>query len=192
MSRKKSKTGRKPEPKGPVPPPGFDLYLGLDRAHGEARSRLKKAASAFQAKTGISPRVRSHVYRDGSMDAELTVDLPRKMDPVEAMKRLEESFGTENSRGLWFQVGANFTTVEREGFSPSGTVDRRRGLEGVGMHYRRMWGVRGSPRTAVFADAFGTMESRVIPAMRARPYSRKVESLYIRVHWNPEGTKPRR
>ena len=165
-----------------------------EQAHAEAEAaiaaRLEDTRFALEGE-GIGARTSYHSYKDRTIDGEIVIDIRRGDDAVEVMRKLEEAFSVENRRGLWFQVGARFAVREGEEELASGIVDRRKGMDEVGMHYRRMYSQDKHERTAQIIEPFLAMERQAIPAME-RKYGRKAQSVFVRLHWNPDYKKPKR
>lgn len=132
-----------------------------------------------------------HEYRDGTVDGEIVLYVDRGEDAIKMMQDLEAAFGMDNQRGVWFQVGARFAVKEGEEKEASGIVDRRRGVDEVSLYYRKMFASSEHDRKQIFFDAFGTMQHTTIPAMQDK-YGRKAETIFVRMHWNPDNEKPRR
>jgi len=143
---------------------------------------------------GIEARVYVHAYKDGSVDGELSITVPRGMSSEEIGKRLETAFGHEPGglgRGFWFSIGARASIKEDE------TVYRRyKGMNQIGMYYRQV-------KSAKLIDNFLSLHSfrvskktgrKHVPLTEAieEKYRRKVEMVYIRLNWNPDNEQPKR
>lgn len=132
-----------------------------------------------------------HRYRNGEVDGELTVAVPRGVDPVELTKKVETAFGMDNQPGIWFQVAVRFGVPKGDYQKAEEWYKRHKGSLDFGLHYRRMFNRDDSQRRAIFGDAFGMMEHRVIGAVQDK-YARKVNTIVVRMHWNPQHKKPER
>jgi hypothetical protein len=171
-------------------PAGFDVFPGQGSAYDRIVRRLADTQDALEA-FELAGRLRTHQYKNGEVDGEIVVDVERGQDAVDLARKLEQAFGMANQRGVWFQVGARFAVREGEWEAASGIVDRRKGMDEVTMYYRKMYSKDDQVRRGIFGDAFGMMEHKVIPRMEHK-YGRKAQTVFVRLHWNPEGKKPRR
>ena len=142
---------------------------------------------------GIESTVRSHEYRDKSIDGELSVFIERGQDASDIMKRVEEAFGTENIRQTWMSLGVRFGVAKGDLEQAETRYDRHKGMFEAWMYWRQMFRRTSdeSERKAQIIDPFGRMESQVIPGIQDE-YDRKVHQIIVRLHWNPNGDKPDR
>lgn len=185
-----SRKRKRPVKERPKAPRGFVTFAGKDQASRKIDRRLEDTQAALES-FGIEGDTKVHSYTDGTIDGELVIAIGRGMSGVDAMRKLEVAFGMDNERGLWFQVGARFAVREGEEKNSSGVVDRRKGLDEVTLYWRRMFAKDDQVRTGIFGDAFGTMQHVVIPSMEDK-YGRKTDSIFVRLHWNPDHEKPNR
>lgn len=186
----RSESGKRPARKAPQAPQGFDVTVGQEAAADKIRKRLADTQDALEA-LERDGHMSMHEYRDGTVDGEIVLYVDRGEDAIRMMQDLEAAFGMDNQRGVWFQVGARFAVKEGEEKEASGIVDRRRGVDEVSLYYRKMFAAGEHDRKQIFFDAFGTMQHQTIPAMQDK-YGRKAETIFVRMHWNPDNEKPRR
>lgn len=178
------------------------LSSGVPKKHGERvrnawrtahvsdeiETLLADAAECVANKFGHRPHQHFVRNRDGTIDAQLTVyDYPRGLSPRYAL--LDTGECASALRNLsdepFLQIGVRWGNVERDETSkrPKDTGDRRyRGLhEGSTYWYRaHRWG-----DMIAYAAA---MADRV----SAKRHNKKIETIFIRVHWNKEGRQPAR
>lgn len=105
---------------------------------------------------------------------------------------LEHAFETQPkglARRFWFSLGVRASIKEDE------EVYRRfKGMNEVALYYRKV-------STPALVDNFLSLYSfRVVEGKKYPPlvenveekYRRKVEVVFMRIHWNPDGSKPKR
>lgn len=113
------------------------------------------------------------------------------MDAGDIAKRLEEAFGVENMRSIWFSVGVRFAVGRADFGQAESRYERHKGMHEAWMYWRQMYRRDPRQRTAQIIDMFGRLESIVIPGIE-KEYDRKVQQIILRLHWNPDGEKPNR
>lgn len=149
-----------------------------EEAYAEIKARLESARLILQTASGIDSRVRVHSYADGSIDGELLVKIPHGVSTNDVVLEMETAVGRMSMPGFWLNMGTRFTIKEDE------EVYRRfRGFNDVNTHYQ-------SARPANWSE-IPLILRKVIVAGMEHKYGRKAESVYTRLHWSPDGSKPR-
>ena len=156
-----------------------DKY-GRKTARDSIDSAMIDAQICTQDGLGGHPDMRIHPNKDGSLDAQLTVyDIPRGMKIILALTRFGEcARALTNTFGTWVQVGLRWAGLR--GKVPDSGDRRYRGLaEGSTFYY--------SADRLGSAFRFAIDMAKNIEAKRRR----KVETMFIRLHWNPAGVPPK-
>lgn len=146
-------------------------------AYKEIKQRLQDAEVILQTQ-GLSGRVRVHSYKDGSVDGELLVKVPHGTSSYDVALEIESAVGRTSMPGFWINMGTRFTIKEDE------EVYRRfRGFNDVNTHYQ-------AATPANWSEIPLIVRKVIIKGMEHK-YGRKAESVYLRIHWSPSGSKPR-
>lgn len=124
-------------------------------------------------------RIRIHHYKDGSVDGELLVKVPYGTSADDlVLDGIEPSTGRQGMPGFWINMGVRFTIKDDD------EVYRRfRGYNDVNTHYQ--------PAVPANWSEIPLIVRKQIIAGMEKKYGRKTDSVYLRIHWNPDGTKPR-
>jgi len=155
-------------------------------SHSSASDSIEAAMAdvkkcAFEHFGGY-PDERTHNNKDGSIDAQLTVyEIPRGMavtalitDLAECARALSNTFGT------FVQVGMRWGATG-DGPAPTSGDRRYRGLaEGSTFYYA------AENLGRVFVHALDIAKN-----VAAKSRRRKIETVFVRVHWNPQGVAPK-
>lgn len=155
------------------------------KKYGEQTAREAIDMALFDAKQcsqdglGGHPDMRLHRNKDGSLDAQLTVyDWPRRWTVVKALSQFGEcARAIANTFNTWIQVGLRWSG--RAGKVPDSGDRRYRGLaEGSTFYYP--------------SEDLGRAFRFVIDmAKNVKKKRRRVETMFIRLHWNPAGVPPK-
>lgn len=153
---------------------------GRKTARESIDSAMADAQYCTQVGLGGHPDMRIHENKDGSLDAQLTVyDLPPKMKTTLALTRFGEcARALVNTFNTWIQVGLRWAGIP--GKVPDSGDRRYRGLaEGSTFYYS--------------ADRLGSAFRFAIDMAKnvERKKRRTVETMFIRLHWNPAGVPPK-
>jgi hypothetical protein len=141
------------------------------------KERLENVRDALDS-VDIDSRVRVHKYKDGSVDGELLVKVPRGMSADDLTRDMERAMGRQSMRGFWINMGTRMVIKEDD------EVYRKfRGFNDVNTHYQA--GVPANWSEIPF------IVRKVIIAGMEKKYGRKVDSVYLRIHWSRDGRKPR-
>lgn len=136
---------------------------------------------------GLDARVAVTENGDQTIDGEILITVPRGTSATEVSQELENAFRTSplglGRGGFWFTLGVRLSIHKDEAEDRSGSA-RIRGMDDLMMYYRRI----GTPR---LIDSFLREQKIMIPGAE-RKYKRKVETVYLRLHWNPNNEKPQR
>ena len=147
------------------------------QAEEEIRERLEEIKVELE-NGGIDARVRVHRYRDGSVDGEVLANVPRGVSADQLAMDIEHAAGRKGMGGFWINMGTRFTIEEDE------EVYRRfRGYNDVNTHYQRATPGNWSEIPLI-------VRKQIIKGMEKK-YGRKAHSVYLRIHWNRHGAKPR-
>lgn len=143
------------------------------KAAEEIRERLERVAGSLEE----ASRVRIHTYKDGSVDGELLVKVPRGTSTDDLVRDMESAMGRESMSGYWINMGVRFTIKKDD------EVYRRfRGMNDVNTHYQAAVPANWSEIPLIVR--------KVIVKGMEKKYGRKTESVYLRLHWNKDGSKP--
>jgi hypothetical protein len=152
---------------------------GEKTARDTIDSAMADAQYCTQVGLGGNPYMRIHSNKDGSLDAQLTVfDLPRRMTVIKALSQFGEcARALVNTFNTWIQVGLRWVTVR--GKVPDSGDRRYRGLaEGSTFYYPS-------------EDLGRAFRFAIDMAKNVKKRRRKVETMFIRLHWNPAGVPPK-
>lgn len=140
---------------------------------------------------GYHATVRTVVNSDNSVDAQITVSLPRGEDPREALRLLEsmrtKGLWPENAPGAFISVGVSASDAR----SDSAALKRGRGLPA--------WShpVSASRANEAFLTARGARlrdkSIGIVPSIEDHmTKAGRFEAVNVRLHWSPVGEKPDR
>lgn len=124
-----------------------------------------------------------HRYKDGQVDGELSLSVPRGMSEDKLYRILLESFGQTPGKvgdGYWLQVGQRYTIKEEEEL-----YRRYKGMNEIGTYFASM------TRKGIVGATFGVARDLMTPGAREK-YRRKASMVFVRLHWNPMRKKPQR
>lgn len=162
-------------------PPGFDINLGLatqPEAYATIEARLADARDSLPE--GWSGHVIMHPYADGSVDGELWVKVPAGQHQGNIAWRLHEALGDASvGRQYWISMGTRYI-IEADDV----VYRRNKGMNMVQTNYQR-----ATPTNIAEEDVI--LRHTILPGMRDR-YRREAHSVFVRLHWNPENTQPKR
>lgn len=177
---KRAKRVKKKALKTRKAPRGFeDVAKSKDpeQAEGEIRERLESIRERL-SEMEIDSRVRIHRYQDESIDGELLVKVPYGVSADNLALDMEQAMGRDSMPGFWINMGTRFTIKEDE------QVYRRfRGFNDVSTHYQ-------AAVPANWSEIPLIVRKVIIKGMEKK-YGRKADSVYLRIHWSPDGDKPR-
>jgi hypothetical protein len=154
----------------------------------EAQTRIQERLDATRealAGHGLDSRVLVHAYRN-EIDGEIAVTVPRGITSVEISAQIEQALQTEPlglGRGFWYSLGAIMSIHKKEEGERSGS-SRIRGKDELEMYYRRI-------STPNMIDSFLRQQKVMLPGIEDK-YNRKVETVYVRLHWNRTNEQPSR
>lgn len=148
------------------------------QAFDEITERLEDARGVLTAAAGIDSRVRVHKYKDGSVDGELLVKVPRGTSSDDVAMEIENAVGRQGMPGFWINMGVRMTIEEDEE-----VYRRMRGMNDVNTHYQ-------AAVPANWSEIPFIVRKVIIKGMEKK-YGRKSDSVYLRIHWSRNGDKPR-
>ena len=123
-----------------------------------------------------------HRYADDTVDGEFTIQVPRGTAVEDIIKQLRDAFGVDPEGlgyGYWLSVGQRYVIKEDDE-----VYRRHKGMNEINTYYSRM-------RTSKIIPVFGSARTKMTRGAE-RKFRRKAESVFIRLHWNPDNEKPRR
>lgn len=126
------------------------------------------------------------MHDNGEVDGEISVPVPRGITAVEISQELEIAFQTIPlglGNRFWYALGIRMGFDKEHDEERSGTA-RVKGMDDMMMYYRRV-------NTPNLIDSFLRQQKIMIPGAEAR-YKRKIEIVYLRLHWNPDNEQPKR
>lgn len=148
-----------------------------EQASEKIRERLDDIRDSLGG-VDIDSRVRIHSYKDGSVDGEVLVTVPRGTSTDDLVRDIESEMGRRSMPGFWISMGVRFTIKEDD------EVYRRfRGYNDVNTHYQRATPSNWSEIPLI-------VRKQIVKGMEKK-YGRKTDSVYVRIHWSPDGNKPR-
>lgn len=154
---------------------------GKVSAEEAIRTAMADSRMCIQDTLGGHPLDVVHINQDGSIDAQLTVyEIPRGMPARQALIELDICCrALTNTFNTFVQVGLRWTG---KGGVATGSGDRRyRGLEEGSTYYYAVDMRRGG----AFLHAVDMADNV------ARKHRRKIETVFARLHWNPDGVAPK-
>lgn len=181
--RERKKSRRKPYtvPKGLIP----THAEGVEKAF----ARMMEQARAHLSSEGLESRAIVNLNQNYTVDADLTVEVPRGTTVRSVLLDLEHALrGISRIKGSWVSVGIRVPPSPSE-HKTGLLVSRRtgeplRGGKGVyqaGTYYQRL-----DRRASTFATG------KAIVKNFARKGRRKPTQVFVRLHWNPYDMKPTR
>jgi hypothetical protein len=139
--------------------------------------KLRTTLDAVASQTG--GRAIVHRYPDGSIDGEILLPVGRGENPRQKIDDLERALSRRRLPTDTF-LATGFRFPPSEGMDRS-AYDRHRGLFQVFTNFQYK---------ASYPVAYATT-IEIISRTTKRGY-RKPQQILVRVHWNPEGIKPKR
>ncbi len=144
------------------------------------KERILSLADDARKASGMPAIVDSTTHADGSFEAEIRIDIPRKERPMHALASVAEQLAFPKNKNLWvssgwaFQPNAGMTDEERAAY------ERFAKWLQVHAHYQR-------------PEKFVTniLGSRRIAALLQGKGRRKPEQAFIRIFWDPSGERPK-
>lgn len=146
----------------------------IDKAKEAIKARLDKTADE------VGGKVRVHVYPDGSIDGEISIDVVKGQSASDLFLDVESAFKKQSlGKGFWISTG------ERHVIQEDAEVYRRhKGMNEVAVYYQR-----ATPSN--IAETMLIARRNITPAME-RKYKRKASTIFVRLHWNADDKKPKR
>lgn len=140
------------------------------------KARLTQTASGVTAPT----KVRVHTYKDGTVDGEIAIEVPRGQSASDLFLDVEAAFKKQSlGKGYWISTG------ERHVIARDEEVYRKyQGMNEVAVYYQRM-----TPTN--IAQTLLIARKNVTPKMEKK-YKRKAHTIFVRIHWNKDDKKPKR
>jgi hypothetical protein len=172
-ARKPRKPVKKPTARVPR---GFKP-AGQEPARLDMLSTLQRAAEYLKQADGIDSKVYFHVNKDESIDAELKVSSVRGVSTKDLSLALEQALPKQRP-GLWISQGTRFAYQ-----NDKDPYARYKGNSQIQSNYRRY------TRTK---SALSALTSRVITERVENKARRKVDHLFVRLHWNAADMQPKR
>jgi hypothetical protein len=176
------------------PPRGFKR-AGQDAARQRITTLLQNARE-FLSREELDSAVYMHTNRDESIDGELKIPSPRGMELKELINLLHQpdphpaAFPNRNYPFLWISIGVRFAFIDEDVYT------RYRGLSQVQTNYRRYVGKPGGKRKLtlplVFLALIGVKRRPGFGPSIERRFRRKVDHVFVRLNWNPDGKQPER
>ncbi len=174
MAPKKPKKSKKPEKKLS----GFER-AGQKDAESKIKRLLAQAQSYLAQAEEIDSRLYSHVNRDDSIDGELKVNTIRGISSKHLFMAVEAGFpGRSGLSLIWISVGVRFSYQNEDD-----PYTRYKGHSQIQTNYRRYTAAK---KALVFLTA------RVIAERVEKRSRRKIDHLFVRLHWNPDNRQPKR
>lgn len=178
-------SGSKKSPKRGKPPSGFKPISPKKKRVSKATletvaKRLKETLDKANRKSPLKGRARVHINKDGTVDATLSINLPRGKRAERLLKSLSDAVDPVRVEGesAWISVAARYTFRDDEKL------------------YRRY---KGMPETAIYwqratKGKIGTQFLTARSVVSKTEKRRRTKAIYtiVNLHWNPEGRKPRR
>lgn len=124
-----------------------------------------------------------HRYKDGTVDGELSFEVPRGVSEEDMYRELMEAFGQNPGHigpGYWLSVGMRYAIKEGDE-----VYRRNRGMNEIATYFA------GMRRTGIVSATFGAARDLMTPGARDK-FKRKAQLVFIRLHWNPDRDKPAR
>lgn len=114
---------------------------------------------------------------DGTIDGELTADVPRGVDPDNVILAMTEFFRRPKGSGFWVSFGL---------VVPPSAYTKRREYERFG---RKVGATTYYTRLRNFAHASVTGRD-IAYSFKKIGSIRKIQSIFLRVYWSPDGSRP--
>lgn len=142
--------------------------------------RLKTTLDRANKHSPLKGRARVHINKDGTVDAALSIALPRGKRAARLLQSLSDRVAPISPEGIpaWISVAARYTFKDEEEL------------------YRRY---KGMPETAIYWQRttkakIGTQFLTARDIVNKTEKKRRTKAIYtiINLHWNPEGKKPKR
>lgn len=117
------------------------------------------------------------------MDGELSLAVPRGTSEEQLYRSLVDAFGQNPGHigpGYWLSIGQRYSIKEGDE-----VYRRHKGMNEISTYYA------GMRRRGIVAATFGAARDLMTPGAKKK-YGRKAETVFIRLHWNPNRDKPER
>ena len=149
-----------------------------DEAWATIKARLEDARALLPE--GVHGTIRVHPYADGSVDGELSIQIPEGFTAGDTAWELMDSFGNITlGQRYWVAVGSNYIIEADE------QIYRRfRGMNQVQTNYQRA--VRAN-----IVEVGLILRRTIVPGM-AKKHKQEAYSVFVRLHWNPKNEHPKR
>jgi len=152
-----------------------------DSAAALMRRKLGEAVRVLESMEGMESKSRVHENKDGSVDGEWVVAVPKRMSMDDLSIAMEESFGrTAISRDMWISYGARYVIKEDDE-----VYRRNKGMNQVATKYHR------AETRARVVKVFATLRA-IMDTMKRKMHGRRPTQVFLRLSWNPEDAKPTR
>ncbi len=162
-------------------PEGFTTHVGeitQDEAYATILARLEDARARLPDQ--YESRIIIHPYVDGSVDGELYIKVVSGTTSRDTSWDLSEAFGgLALGTKYWMSTGARYIIEDDDE-----VYRRNRGMNLIETNYQRAT----APNITEEADI---LERKLLPGMY-RHYKREAANIFIRLHWNPTGERPKR
>jgi hypothetical protein len=178
-SFKLASTTQRKVPPAPPKPTAFEKQSKSRSKKATAEQAIKERLTETADKLSYDSKIRTHEYKDGTVDGEILVMVPRGVSTSDLLLDLENAFEKQSlGSGFWISIGERHTIREDD------EVYRRfKGMNEVQTNYQRM-----TPTN--IAETLLIARQRVTPGMEKK-YRRKAELVYIRIHWNRKDKQPK-
>lgn len=144
----------------------------------EAKEAIKERLDKTAAEVG--GKVRVHVYKDGSIDGEVSIEVPRGQSASDLFLDIESAFKKQSlGKGFWISTGERHVIVGDEEI-----YRRNKGMNEVAVYYQRM-----TPSN--IGETMLIARRNVTKGMEKK-YRRKAQTVFVRIHWNADDKKPKR
>lgn len=156
------------------PPAGFTIDPAA-RAEDAIRERLRVAVSRLPG-----ARQTMHIYKDGSIDGEVMMPIPRGKKAEDVVGDLYNAIGKMGfGEEVWVSMGARYTIEKDE------EVYRKfNKMNEVGTNYQR------AIKKNILEEVL-ILQNKVVRGLKKK-FRRKATLVYIRFNWNPEKKQPSR
>lgn len=144
--------------------------------------RIEDRLQETKERAKLDGRVKVAGYADGTVDGEFTVTVPRGVSTEDTLRKLYAAFGqTPGSLtlGYWLSVGERYVIKADDEI-----YKRHRGMNEISTYYTRM-------RTATITPTFGAARTKLTRGAEKK-FRRKADTVFVRIHWNPSNSKPKR
>lgn len=153
---------------------------GFKTGRRDIEPMLNRALRIMMRDHGIDGDIRREINADNSVDWELRLAIPKGVNVKEVTTDLGSVLKPELN--AWMAIGARFKDDKRMTPERRAEYDRFRAWLQVHAHYQRM--TKGKIATNIVAV------QKILESMRKNK-RRKPEQIFVRVHWNLSGEKPK-